>query len=63
MTKKMKCCQYGPIGRIQNTSFSLYLTNGPNKLVGVPSKPLQPSVMQHFRLLGPFVSDEENKVL
>jgi hypothetical protein len=29
----------------------------------VPGQPFQPSVMQHYSLLGSFVSYEENKVL
>jgi hypothetical protein len=30
--KKIKCCEYGPWDHIVNTSFSSYLTNGPNTL-------------------------------
>jgi hypothetical protein len=29
---KMKCCKYGPLGRIHNSSFSWELKNEPNKL-------------------------------
>ncbi len=28
----MRCCEYGPLGRINNTSISPELKNGPNKL-------------------------------
>ncbi len=31
VTKKMKCCEYGPWDPIQNTSFSLKLVNGFDK--------------------------------
>ncbi len=32
VTKKMKCCEYGPWYHIHNTSFSLSLMNGPKRL-------------------------------
>jgi hypothetical protein len=32
VTKKMKFSEYNPWGHILSTSFSSYLTNGPNKL-------------------------------
>jgi len=35
--------------------------NGPNKLVFVPVKPFQPSVMWSSSLLGPFLSYEEKE--
>jgi hypothetical protein len=47
-----------------NTSFSLELINGPNKLrVFVNCKPFQASVMYYSTLFGPFIRSEENKVL
>jgi hypothetical protein len=43
----MKCCEYRHLdSEYHNTSFSLQLINGPNKLKGnfAPGKPFQPSV-------------------
>jgi hypothetical protein len=32
ITKKMKSCEFGTLGCIHNTSFYLYIMNGPEKL-------------------------------
>ncbi len=53
----MKWCKYGPWGCIQNTQFSLQLTNGSNKLEwkGLPGT--------NMSLLGPFGGYDENGML
>ncbi len=63
-------------GHIHNISSSSYLMNGPNKLeclslaslsslvrVFVPGKPLQPKVIEHSILLGPYLGFEGKEVL
>jgi hypothetical protein len=53
----MNYCEYIPKYHFQNTSFNLYLTNGPNKLecyitLGWKDLPV-----------GPFINYKENEVL
>ncbi len=36
--KKLKCCEYSPMGCILDTLFSLLLMDGPNKLESLFNK-------------------------
>jgi hypothetical protein len=61
--KKMKCCECGPRSRIHNSSFSKYfmiLSDKSHNYITLIWKACQ---WQTSRLIGLFVSYEENKVL
>jgi len=59
----MKGCEFGPCGSFHKTSFSSYLTNGPNRLVFHNTKSERVARDKHSSLLGSFLCYEENKIL
>ncbi len=59
----MKCYEYSPWACNHNTSFSLKLTNGPNKICYIYTKLERLDKHKHTSLLGPFVSYKENEEL
>jgi hypothetical protein len=62
--KENKCCEYNPRVCIHNTLISVKVANGTNKLVYYITFDKERIVRdKQSRLLGPFVSCTENKML
>jgi hypothetical protein len=63
VTKKIKCCEYGPRGCIHNTPFSSKLINVNKKLVLYCTRLKRPPRIKHFSLSGKFVNYKEKSVV